>query len=194
MSDFQMWSEQPALWWLSAMMGIVLAMLFYGTFPIVFSKTRTSGITKGRYRWYCIGAAVGVYAVLTILYSAMGIEEIPDMIPAVFWTGVFYKAGLSSLKKRGNLLPSAPRETAQLIKEPESASVPQSALTAEQGDTREPQPSAASRKPEKVLDKTAEASRTTGGGPVRFCRNCGCQLVPGSKFCGICGTKVVREW
>lgn len=29
---------------------------------------------------------------------------------------------------------------------------------------------------------------------VRFCRNCGCELVPDSKFCSICGTKVVKEW
>lgn len=30
--------------------------------------------------------------------------------------------------------------------------------------------------------------------PVKFCRNCGCELAPGSKFCSTCGTKVVKEW
>lgn len=36
--------------------------------------------------------------------------------------------------------------------------------------------------------------RQTDAAPVRFCRNCGCELVPGGKFCSACGTEVVKEW
>lgn len=40
----------------------------------------------------------------------------------------------------------------------------------------------------------SEESRQTGESAVRFCRSCGCELVPGSKFCSACGTKVIKEW
>lgn len=52
----------------------------------------------------------------------------------------------------------------------------------------------AERKEAKGLGSALTESRQTDGNLVKFCRNCGCELVPGSKFCSICGTKVVKEW
>ena len=45
-----------------------------------------------------------------------------------------------------------------------------------------------------VLAETTGAIQRENKSMVRFCRNCGCELVPDSKFCSICGTKVVKEW
>lgn len=38
MSDYQLWSEQPVLWWLTAAISPVLIILFYGTFRLFFQK------------------------------------------------------------------------------------------------------------------------------------------------------------
>lgn len=194
MSDYQMLSEQPALWWLNVIVGLVITLLFYGTFPVVFSKVREKGITKKRYRGYCICAAIVVYIFFVLWYIAMEEEGIPEMAPAVLWTGVFYKVGLSSLEKRGKILSSMPQKAAQPVKEPESVSAPKSAGSAARYDKSEQRPVTVSRKPGKPFGETADARCGTGGGTVCFCRNCGCKLVPDSKFCSICGTKVVREW
>lgn len=46
----------------------------------------------------------------------------------------------------------------------------------------------------KAVQSVSVESQQTDIEPVKFCRNCGCELVPGSKFCSTCGTKVIKEW
>lgn len=192
MNDYQMWSEQPELWVIDFVISLALTLLLYGTFPIVFAKTRKGGITKKRYRGYCICASVAVYVLLMILYVVTGEEGVPGMFPAVFWTGVFYRAGLSTLGKRGKILAFMPQKTPQPVKGQEPASAPNETASAVQYDVRKPL--AVTREAERPLEETTDARRGTGEGTVRFCRNCGCELVPGSQFCAMCGTKIVREW
>lgn len=194
MSDVQMLSEQPALWWLNIIVGLVITLFFYGTFPVVFSKVRERGITKKRYRGYCICAAIAVYIFFVLWYIAMEEEGLPKTAPAVLWTGVFYKIGLSSLEKRGKILSSMPQKPAQPAKKREPVSAVKSTVPPVRNDLREQKSYVASRESGKAFHETADARRSAGGGTVCFCRNCGCKLAPDSKFCGICGTKVIREW
>lgn len=46
----------------------------------------------------------------------------------------------------------------------------------------------------KDLESASAEDRQIDVTPAKFCRNCGYELVPGSKFCSLCGTKVVKEW
>lgn len=193
-SDYQVWSEQPAVWVLSAVISLVFTLLLYGTFPIVFSKTRKDGITKKRYRGYCICAVVVIYICLMMVYAALEVEGAPGMIPAVLWTGVFYKAGLSSLEKRGKILASVPQKAPQPEKKQEPVPAHQGTASAVQGDMREQGSLTVDREAGKFFNETTDAGRGTGGGTARFCRNCGCELIPDSKFCSVCGTEIVREW
>ena len=198
MSDYQLWSEQPALWWLNAAISLALTLFFYGAFPIAFSKARKSGITKKRYRGYCICAAIVAYIILVIVYIAVGAEGVPNMFPAVFWTGIFYKIGLSSLDKRGKILAFMPPKPVQSVKEQKPAPQKTSAIPKVQYDKQEQKLEqktfVINRETGEVLAETTGAIQRENKSMVRFCRNCGCELVPDSKFCSICGTKVVKEW
>lgn len=190
MNGYQIWSEQPELWALNFAVSLAFTILLYGAFPIVFARVRKGEITKGRYRGYCIAAAVTGYVFLMVLYAATEEEGVPNMVPAVLWTGVFYKIGLSSLEKRGKLAASVPENP---VKTWEPVSHGQGAAAARR-DIQSPKPPAAVRQGERPGDAPTAVRLDAGGAPVRFCRHCGGALVPNSRFCSICGTKVVREW
>ena len=152
MSDYQLWSEQPALWWLNAAISLALTLFFYGAFPIAFSKARKSGIAKKRYRGYCICAAIVAYIILVIVYIAVGAEGVPNMFPAVLWTGISYKIGLSSLDKRGKILAFMPPKPVQSVKEQRPAPQKTSAIPKVQYDKQE----------QKLEQKTFVINRETG--------------------------------
>ena len=56
-----------------------------------------------------------------IVYIAVGAEGVPNMFPAVLWTGISYKIGLSSLDKRGKILAFMPPKPVQSVKEQKPA-------------------------------------------------------------------------
>jgi len=194
-SDYQLWAEHSGLWWLNAALSLVWTLFLYGTFPIVFAKTRKTGITKKHYRRCCAGAAVTVYILLIIIHIVAGEEQIPNMAAALLWTTVFEQVGLSSLQKRGKIVSTMERKTTKSSKKHERVSQGSVAIAKERYVAQEVEEKTfvINKDTGEVLSEETNVRRTTVNA-IRFCRHCGNELVPDSKFCSICGTKVIREW
>src|SRR5829696_9115790 len=51
-------------------------------------------------------------------------------------------------------------------------------------------PTRNSSRPSSRAEDGEMASREEAGTPQRYCRNCGAQARPGSRFCGVCGNRI----
>ena len=169
MDYFELFQENPGLFFLAIAISLVLTLFIYGAFPVIFAKTRKTPITKKKYKRLCYGINfIGVVFFVALNGASNG-------APYILWTWVFSNQGLKTLTTKGLLLQSEPEPTPPTTL-PSSPSLHindsgESNITASQTIT--PQDKPASQTPQ-----------------VHFCRKCGAKLPLDANFCNKCGTKI----
>ena len=200
MTYFDLLQESPGLFILTIIISLIVTLIAYGAFPLIFSRTRKSNITKKKYYTlcYCINFAV------MVLFIAINGEPSSGG-PYLLWTWVFSSSGLKTLKGRGILgeSQSISYSTFSSIEEPIIAKAPiesnhqkcnicqncgleliDGALFCNTCGTEVPSVN--------LLSHT-ESFNNTSHGKICFCRKCGSNLYDDAKFCNKCGTQIITE-
>ena len=101
MSYFELFHESPALFFLVIVISLVVTLLVYGAFPVIFSKTRKTPITKKKYKGLCYGInAIGLVFFVALNGASNG-------APYLLWTWIFSNYGIKTLTARGLLSDTA---------------------------------------------------------------------------------------
>jgi ribosomal protein L40E len=97
MTYFELFQESPALFFLVIVISLVVTLLVYGAFPVIFSKTRKTPITKKKYKGLCYGInAIGLVFFVALNGASNG-------APYLLWTWIFSNYGIKNLTARGLL-------------------------------------------------------------------------------------------
>lgn len=101
MTYFELFQESPALFFLVIVISLVVTLLVYGAFPVIFSKTRKTPITKKKYKGLCYGInAIGFVFFVALNGASNG-------APYLLWTWIFSNYGIKTLTARGLLSDTA---------------------------------------------------------------------------------------
>lgn len=101
MSYFELFQESPALFFIVIVISLVVTLLVYGAFPVIFSKTRKTPITKKKYKGLCYGInAIGLVFFVALNGASNG-------APYLLWTWIFSNYGIKTLTARGLLSDTA---------------------------------------------------------------------------------------
>ena len=101
MTYFELFQESPALFFLVIVISLVVTLLVYGAFPVIFSKTRKTPITKKKYKGLCYGInAIGLVFFVALNGASNG-------APYLLWTWIFSNYGIKTLTARGLLSDTA---------------------------------------------------------------------------------------
>ena len=104
MTYFELFQESPALFFLVIVISLVVTLLVYGAFPIIFSKTRKTPITKKKYKGLCYGInAIGLVFFVALNGASNG-------APYLLWTWIFSNYGVKTLEAKGLLSDILPTE------------------------------------------------------------------------------------
>ena len=94
MTYFELFQESPALFFLVIVISLVVTLLVYGAFPVIFSKTRKTPITKKKYKGLCYGInAIGLIFFMILNGASNG-------APYLLWTWIFSNCGIKTLTTR----------------------------------------------------------------------------------------------
>ena len=98
MRYFELYQVSPALFFLVLLISLVVTLFVYGAFPIIFSRTRKTPITKKKYKrlCYCINF-IGIILFVSLDGGASG-------GPYILWTWIFSNYGVKTLEAKGLLL------------------------------------------------------------------------------------------
>ena len=104
MTYFDLFQESPALFFLVIVISLVVTLLVYGAFPVIFSKTRKTPITKKKYKGLCYGInAIGLVFFVALNGASNG-------APYLLWTWIFSNYGVKTLEAKGLLSDILPTE------------------------------------------------------------------------------------
>ena len=104
MTYFELFQENPALFLLVIVTSLVVTLLVYGAFPVIFSKTRKTPITKKKYKGLCYGInAIGLVFFVALNGASNG-------APYLLWTWIFSNYGVKTLEAKGLLSDILPTE------------------------------------------------------------------------------------
>ena len=104
MTYFELFQESPALFFLVIVISLVVTLLVYGAFPVIFSKTRKTPITKKKYKGLCYGInAIGLVFFVALNGASNG-------APYLLWTWIFSNYGVKTLEAKGLLSDILPTE------------------------------------------------------------------------------------
>ena len=93
MDYFELFQENPGLFFLAIAISLVLTLFIYGAFPVIFAKTRKTPITKKKYKRLCYGINfIGVVFFVALNGASNG-------APYILWTWVFSILDKSNVKK-----------------------------------------------------------------------------------------------
>lgn len=92
------------------LVAVALTSVYYGAFPVLFSKTREKPITTKKYRWLCIGVTFALW-VLSGFISG----EVSTGAAALLWGTIFYQKGRGILEKK--------HLTERILEEPKKATI-----------------------------------------------------------------------
>lgn len=197
------------------LVALVLTTIYYGAFPILFSKTRTKPITTRQYRWLCIGVTFALWILIGVISG-----EVSTGAPALLWGTIFYRKGKGILQKK--------KLTEHNTEEPQNVTITCDKCGKKFADNPENytmigvlkycrfcidemgadfEEVAALQNPSFQLHQAAtaeaikleEMEQTSVGtndtidtaNQVRFCRKCGKKLYENAKFCNYCGASVI---
>jgi len=150
----QLMQENPDLFFVMLLLSMLITLVAYGTFPIIFAKTRKKSITKKKYRGLCFA-----YNTISIVLVSLITGNISSGGPYVLWTFVFTRVGFGILENRGILV--EPQEQDNICENCGEKLVGKNKVCLKCGavaiDTRET-----------PVQETEQA--------IRFCRKCGSQL------------------
>ena len=98
MTYFDLFQESPALFFLVIVVSLIVTLLVYGVFPVIFSKTRKTPVTKKKYKGLCYGInAIGLVFFVVLNGASNG-------APYLLWTCVFSSYGIKVLDSRNLLI------------------------------------------------------------------------------------------
>jgi ribosomal protein L40E len=104
MTYFELFQESPALFFLVIVISLAVTLLVYGAFPVIFSKTRKTPITKKKYKGLCYGInAIGLVFFVALNGASNG-------APYLLWTWIFSNYGVKTLEAKGLLSDILPTE------------------------------------------------------------------------------------
>lgn len=165
--DFELFNENPAAFFLLAIVSLIITLVAYCAFPLIFAKVRKKGITKKRYRVLCF---VVNFFVMAMFIAWNG--EIGTGAPYVLWTTVFSAVGVKILNNRFIINTPSTEISENNITEGSVVSAPI-------------QPTSS----EIELDIPSVEDEPV----IYFCRKCGVKLLEGALFCHRCGVRVIKE-
>lgn len=203
MSYYELLQESPGLFVLTIIISLIVTLIAYGAFPLIFSRTRKSNITKKKYYTlcYCINFAV------MVLFIAINGEPSSGG-PYLLWTWVFSSSGLKTLKCRG-LLGESQADSCSIpssIEEPIIVDAP-IVVDHQKGNTcqncgHELIDGASfcnmcgTKVPSVVFLSNTDPINNAindNNDKICFCRKCGSNLHEDAKFCSKCGTQIITE-
>ena len=201
MSYYELLQESPGLFVLTIIISLVVTLIAYGAFPLIFSRTRKSNITKKKYYTlcYCINFAA------MVLFIAINGEPSSGG-PYLLWTWVFSSSGLKTLKCRG-LLGESQADSCSIpssIEEPIIVDAPivvdhQKSNTCQNCGHKLIDGAAfcniCGAKVSSITPRSNPSSvvHTANNDKICFCRKCGNKLQEDAKFCNKCGTQIITE-
>ena len=97
MEYFELFQENPALFFLVMIISLLVTLFVYGAFPIIFAKVRKTPITKKKYKRLCYGINfIGIVLFVASDGGASGGAYI-------LWTWIFSNYGVKILEAKGLL-------------------------------------------------------------------------------------------
>lgn len=173
---------------------LIITLIAYGTFPIVFAKTRKKSITKRKYKTLCYAVNFFVMVLFTISNG-----EPSSGAPYLLWTWVFSTSGINTLKNR-KILKGSPnvdcKKTETHEKNNTSSFIDSNEIYANQIEPNESIRTITDISPKNSLANDSldnQGNNNVQIGCNNFCRKCGEKLLEDSKFCHKCGTEIV-DW
>lgn len=179
--SYELFQQDPAMYMLVFLFWIIITVLAYGAFPFIFAKTRTTPITKKKYKRLCYGINVAVMFVFVFIKGG-----VLNGGPYFLWTWVFSRYGTTVLDSRGlftdtdgDYLPYDPNRRTECKScgyrdENFFNACPQCGKYAKRYIYLDEEP-------------------TNDSDKIRFCRKCGESLAENSQFCRKCGTEIIKE-
>lgn len=200
MSNYELLQESPGLFVLTIIISLIVTLIAYSAFPLIFSRTRKSNITKKKYYTlcYCINFAV------MVLFIAINGEPSSGG-PYLLWTWVFSSSGLKTLKGRGVLgegqivscSTSTSNEEPIVAETPIVGEHPNYNICQNCGHELIDGASfcnmCGAKVPSVVLMNNTEPINNAVNDKICFCRKCGNKLQEDAKFCNKCGTQIITE-
>ena len=200
MTYFELLQESPGLFILMIIVSLIVTLVAYGAFPLIFSRTRKTNITKKKYYTlcYCINLAV------MVLFITINGEPSSGG-PYLLWTWVFSSSGLKTLKKRGIL------GTNQTTSYSDHLSTEETIVTETHIISNYQNCNICKNCGHKLIDGAAFCNMCGAKVPsidiqsdptpinhtvndkICFCRKCGSKLHEDAKFCNKCGTQIITE-
>ena len=162
--SYELLERGPAAYIPVILASLIITLLAYGTFPLIFAKSRKKTITKRKYNWLCFGIN---FVIMMLIATLNG--EASSGAPYLLWTGTFTASGIRILKSRGILDGFQKVDCSNISSGQEPSSCQSTSICAEDS---------------LILDKNP---------PVRFCRKCGFELLVNSDYCSRCGTTITKE-
>lgn len=171
MSLFELFQEEPGMFFAVVLVSLVVTIVVYGAFPVIFAKARSTPITKKKYLCLCFGVNFIGFVLFTILDGGA------SAAPYFLWTYVFSNYGKKILEANGFL-----SGVTQENKEQPKYDTTQNPLPQQEDTTLQSPPTA----------KSYQTTSITGSKvSIAFCRKCGHKLIDGALFCHKCGSKTI---
>ena len=201
MSYYELLQESPGLFVLIIIISLIVTLIAYGAFPLIFSRTRKTNITKKKYYTlcYCINFAV------MVLFIAINGEPSSGG-PYLLWTWVFSSSGLKTLKNRGMLGEREITSCSDHVST-EETTAKDTQIASNQQDCNICKNcghklidgaafcNICGAKVSSITPKSNPSSvvHTVNNDKICFCRKCGSKLYDDAKFCNKCGTQIITE-
>ena len=211
MSYYELFQMGPMVYIPVLLVSLVVTVVAYGLFPILFAIFRKKNITKKKNTWICYG----VNFVVMVVFLALNGSS--SGAPYLLWTWVFTRYGVKKIRLNGYLsdgeyleddsnriteclscgyrdedyfdtCPQCGHQKKRYVYLNRITECLSCGYRDEDYFDTCPQ---CGHQAKRYVDLAEESS--AGSDPVRFCRNCGEELVNGSKFCSKCGTEVSAE-
>lgn len=106
--SYELFQQGPAAYIPVLLLSLVVTVAAYGAFPLIFAATRTTPITKKKYKRLCYGINIAVMFMFIVING-----EASSGGPYLLWTWIFSSWGTRILEDKGLLddgsyIPSAP--------------------------------------------------------------------------------------
>ncbi len=156
---------------------LAITLIGYGALPVIYAVAAKGPIEKGRYRKFCVLFGVLVCIAFAFYNFMMSGFASVGWMPAIIWTGVFYKIGLKILRSSGKLSGEIVHGKAAV-----NEVVYKGYEAAEQMKAPETLAS--------ISEDTIPDTNITTTSIPNFCIYCGHKLEGGMNFCPECGADI----
>ena len=158
---------------------LVITILAYGAFPFLFAKTRTTSITKKKYRWLCFG----INFVIMLCFVAMN-GGATSGAAYLLWTWLFSRYGIKVLGLKGLMTDS------EYLEEDPNRLTECKSCGYRDKNFFNACPRCGKYAKQYVYLNEAPPVETD---KIHVCHKCGEKLVENSRFCCKCGAEITDD-